>query len=187
MMPRPFTRTTFAHLPIGTCFTDPNFDSRKPIPAKCGLSDFLTTYARHGMFIKIHPEFAYRDGPARPERDGPDRSEEAVVHYAPHSEIICGNAAGFNSQKISDPLALELLSKIMELGPAGTSTQQIRRCFQTYEPHLLDASLAKLTAQPKARYPKLARLDGLYLRLTSDGVRLALQEGYKYIPTHSRG
>src|SRR4051812_25206928 len=113
---RAFAETDYGCLPLGACFTDHNFDGRGPVHGRPGSLDYFTaTFVRTGLFIKIHPEFAYRDG-----RTG---LEEAVIRYEPSAQVIYANDAGFNGVKAVDGLMMDLLGKIMEHDPAGTSTR----------------------------------------------------------------
>jgi len=170
-----FTKAAFGRLPIGASFTDPGLSPRPVALSQRGcLDDFSVLFSGQGLLIKIHPEFAYRSG-----RLGTD---EELKQYNASTEVISGNMAGFNGDKCADPLMLEILSKLMEVNPAGTPVRLIQRSFRSYDQAGLAAAISRLTVKPRAQYaPRLARLDGNLIRLTSDGVRLALAEGYKYV------
>ena len=112
-----FASTTFDRLHIGAGFADPNFCDRRMARGKPGgLGDFTICLSNHGLFVKIHPKFAYRSG-----RSG---EEEAVISYESSAETLFSCQGAGNYTPLSDNLLAQLFRAIMNNDPGCTSEEQ---------------------------------------------------------------
>jgi hypothetical protein len=169
---RPYDSVAFDRLQIAACFADPHFGNQLPSGFHpSGVGAFSQAYSLHGLFIKIHKDYAYRNG-----RNGLD---ETVVRYPPMGRVIYSSCADFRSCKPSQQLEFRVLGKALELDPAGVLPRQLLAAMPKFhvQPATFDKAIASLCQA------KLIRIDGPLLKMTGDGVRSALKEGYSYSPS----